>query len=146
MSTYFNYINMGYFTDNNLNINKAIRFADYPYYKRLNANGELMIYTNEEALSNAFSIWLTSAQFENLRSLTGGVLYKHIGKVMNQDRANQIKNDIILGAESEFKPKLTFVTLDVVPDYDKNLWKVSISAFNVEYNIGFSSAIVLNNY
>lgn len=137
---------MGYFTDNDLNINKAIRFSDYPYYKRLNINGELMTYTNEEALSNAFSIWLTSAQYENLRSLAGGVLYKHIGKIMNQDRANQIKDDIIISAEAEFRPILTFRTLNVIPNYDKAIWKIYIEAFNEQYNIGFSSAVVVNNY
>lgn len=136
---------MGYFTDNDLNLNKEKRFFDYPYYKITNANGELKNYYNEQALANAFTIWLTSATNENLRKGGGGILYRHLGKAMTEERGRSIRSDIVSGAEKEFTPQLTFVTLDVIADLPKKKWRIFVEAFNAEFNIGFSSAIVIDS-
>jgi hypothetical protein len=137
---------MGYFTDNDLNLNKDLRFFDYPFYKRLDPNGNLYNYYNEEALTTAFTIWLTSAKRENLRTAGGGVLYRHLGKDMTEEKTEQIRDDIKSAAELEFKPELTFKTVNVIADLENKKWRIYIEAFNAEYNIGFSSAMAINNY
>jgi len=137
---------MGYFNENEqLNINKQNLYYDLPNYKYTNANGELRPLYNEDALANAIKIWITSARGENIRRIDGGYLYAQLGKPMNSNTAEAIKNSLLLGFENDFTPNLTITTLEVVPDYVNKIWKIYIAGFTPIFNVGVNTAVAVKN-
>jgi hypothetical protein len=128
-----------------LNTSKTISYFDSPIYKRIDANGQVKILYNNEALSNAFTMWLLSSKGDNLKSIAGGYLVQHIGKPMSLDRANAIKTSILIGLDTDFRPEITVVSLDVTPDYKNNRWVITLIGYNSDLNIGITSINRINN-
>lgn len=125
--------------------NTELMYYDFPFYKKTNSNGSIIELTNSDALSQAIKIWLASKKNEKIRSLGGGVLYQHLGKMMDDDRADNIKNSIINGLKNDFKPTMTPVQVEVVPDYDRERWKITIVAYNADLQVGVNTTTVISN-
>ena len=125
--------------------NTELMYYDFPFYKKTNSNGSIVELTNSDALSQAIKIWLASKKNEKIRSLGGGVLYQHLGKMMDDDRADNIKNSIINGLKNDFKPTMTPVQVEVVPDYDRERWKITIVAYNADLQVGVNTTTVISN-
>ena len=83
------------------NENNNILYADYPFYKKTNSNGELAQLTNSDALAQAVKIWLVSKRNEKIRSRSGGIIYPYLGKMMDEDKAYDIKSNIIRGLKED---------------------------------------------
>ena len=127
-------------TDNN-----HVVFYDYPFYKKINKNGSIVELVNSDALAQAVKIWLVSKKNEKIRSRGGGVMYSHLGKMMDENRATEIRNHIIQGLTEEFNPPLTPVQVDVIPNYDKERWEISIIAYSADLAVGVNTKVVVAN-
>lgn len=127
------------------NDNKEYLYYDFPFYKKTNSNGSMVEYTNSDALAQAVKIWLVSKRNEKIRSLGGGILYPHLGKVMDDDRASLIRDSIINGLKKDFTPPLTVVSVDVIPNYEKEMWEIGIVAFNADLQIGVNTKTYVTN-
>lgn len=125
--------------------NNNILYYDFPFYKKIYKNGALIELTNSDALSQAVKIWLVSKRNERIRSLSGGVLYPHLGKVMDDERASLIKNNIVQGLKEDFTPPLTVVEVTVIPDYEKERWEIGIVAYNADLAIGINTKAIVTN-
>ena len=125
--------------------NNHIVYYDFPFYKKINKNGSLAVMTNSDALAQAVKIWLVSKRNEKIRSHSGGIMYSYIGKMMDENRASDIKNRIIQGLSEDFNPPLTPVQVDVVPNYEKERWEIGIVAYNADLAVGVNTKVVVTN-
>ena len=127
------------------NDNNHVLYYDFPFYKKINKNGSVVELYNSDALSQAVKIWLASKKNEKVRSLGGGIIYQHLGKIMDESRANDIRNRIIQGLKEEFTPPLVPVQVEVIPNYDKERWEIGIVAYNADLAIGVNTKVVITN-
>ena len=127
------------------NNNENILYFDYPFYKKLNENGSIIELTNSDALAQAVKIWLVSKRNEKIRSRSGGIIYPHLGKMMDEDRAYDIKSNIIRGLKEDFNPPLTPVEVSVIPNYEKERWEIGIVAYNADLAIGVNTKVTITN-
>lgn len=127
------------------NENNNILYADYPFYKKTNMNGELAQLTNSDALAQAVKIWLVSKRNEKIRSRSGGIIYPYLGKMMDEDKAYDIKSNIIRGLKEDFNPPLTPVEVNVIPNYDKQRWEIGIVAYNADLAVGVNTKVTVTN-
>ena len=130
------------FVNNN---NNNVIFYDYPFYKKVNKNGSIADMTNSDALAQAVKIWLVSKRNEKIRSVGGGIMYQYLGKMMDENRATDIRNRIIQGLSEEFEPPLTPVQVDVIPNYEKERWEIGIIAYNANLSVGVNTKVVIMN-
>lgn len=130
------------FANNN---NNNVIFYDYPFYKKVNKNGSIADMTNSDALAQAVKIWLVSKRNEKIRSVGGGIMYQYLGKIMDENRATDIRNRIIQGLSEEFEPPLTPVQVDVIPNYEKERWEIGIVAYNADLAVGVNTKVVIIN-
>ena len=130
------------FANNN---NNNVIFYDYPSYKKVNKNGSIADMTNSDALAQAVKIWLVSKRNEKIRSVGGGIMYQYLGKMMDENRATDIRNLIIQGLSEEFEPPLTPVQVDVIPNYEKERWEIGIIAYNANLSVGVNTKVVIMN-
>ena len=125
--------------------NNHIVYYDFPFYKKINKNGSLAVMTNSDALAPEVKIWLVSKRNEKIPSHSGGIMYPYIGKMMDENRASDIKNRIIEGLSEDFNPPLTPVQIDVVPNYEKERWEIGIVAYNADLAVGVNTKVVVTN-
>ena len=125
--------------------NNHILYYDLPFYKKVNKNGSIADMTNSDALAQAVKIWLVSKRNEKIRSHSGGIMYPYIGKMMDENRASDIKNRIIQGLNEDFNPPLTPVQIDVVPNYEKERWEIGIVAYNADLAVGVNTKVIITN-
>jgi len=127
------------------NNDENILYFDYPFYKKLNLNGSICELTNSDALSQAVKIWLVSKRNERIRSRSGGIIYPYLGKIMDEDKAYDIKTAIIDGLKKDFNPPLTPVEVTVIPNYDKERWEIGIVAYNADLAVGVNTKVMITN-
>ena len=125
--------------------NNHIVYYDFPFYKKINKNGSIADMTNSDALAQAVKIWLVSKRNEKIRSRSGGIIYPYLGKMMDENRASDIKNRIAQGLKEDFNPPLTPVQIDVVPNYEKERWEIGIVAYNADLAVGVNTKVVITN-
>lgn len=125
--------------------NNNVVYYDYNYYKKTNLNGSLVDLENSDALSQAVKMWLASKKNERIRSLGGGIMYRHLGKMMDEERASQIKFDIMQGLQKDFNPPMTPVMVDVQGDYENQKWIISIVAYNSDLQVGVNTKVSFTN-
>ena len=125
--------------------NNESQYFDFPFYKKVTNNGALLDLYNSDALSQAVKIWLASKKNEKVRSRGGGIIAQHIGKMMDDERADMIKQAIIRGLKTEFTPSLIPVKVDVIGDYDNERWIVEIVAYNADLQVGVNTKVTISN-
>lgn len=127
------------------NENKDIVYIDYPFYKKVDRNGSMIELTNSDALAQAVKIWLASKRNEKIRSQSGGLIYPYLGKLMDDNQKDLIRQNIIRGLSEDFKPSLTTIQVDVVPDYEKQRWEIGIVAYNDDLAVGVNTKVTITN-
>jgi hypothetical protein len=127
------------------NENKNILYYDYPFYKKTDKFGGMIDLENSDALAQAVKIWLVCKPNEKIRTLGGGILSKYIGKMMDDEQASRLRNDIIQGLQYEFVPKLTPILVEVNPNYEKERWEVNLVAVSEKLGVGINTNLVVSN-
>lgn len=121
------------------------KFMDFPLYKDVTQNGQLKINNQSDALTESIILWATSGKNEKIRSLSGGILTKYIGKILDVNVINDIKTDLMVGLNREFEPPLEVISCEIIPNYDNNTYVVELIAINSEFNIGVNSRFTVDN-
>ena len=88
---------------------------------------------------------MVSKKNEKIRSRSGGIIYPHLGKRMDNDRASMIKNSIIQGLQEDFNPPLVPVEVSVIANYDKQRWEIGIVAYNADLAVGVNTNVTITN-
>ena len=125
--------------------NTESQYFDFPFYKKTTNNGALIDLYDSDALAQAVKIWLASKKNEKIRSRGGGILSQHIGKIMDDDRADAIKQSIIRGLKVDFIPSLVPVKVDVIGDYENERWIIEIVAYNADLQVGVNTKVTISN-
>lgn len=120
-------------------------YLDYPIIKETKDNGELKTYKNSDALAQAIKIWLSSSNGEKIRTRSGGVLVPFIGKLLNNENANSIKNAILFGLQNDFNPIIEVISIDVTPNVEKRRWEIEIIGYNPTLAIGVNTRVIISN-
>lgn len=100
---------------------------------------------NNDALDNAFRIWISSSKNEYLRRSGGNWLLRHIGKPMNSARTQEIKRSIQTGIATNFEPRLNILDLQVVADYSKRRYIITLVAYSESLRVGINQTYLVNN-
>jgi hypothetical protein len=89
---------------------------------------------NEDALANAFRIWLLSRPGDNLRNMRG-FNHRFIGKPLSVETASVISYELRQRTEDDFSPALTVISVDVIPNYEKRQFDISLLAISSEVQL-----------
>lgn len=127
------------------NKDKEKTYFDFPLSKQKDVGGDLKILYNHEAISQAFKIWISSGQGENVRSTSGGYLKPFLGKGVTVENAERIKNRLIEGLQNDFSPAITVKDIQVIPNPDKGSWLIIISGYNSVLNVGLNTYEILRD-
>lgn len=120
-------------------------YLDYPIIKETKGNGELKTYRNSDALAQAIKIWLSSSNGEKIRTRSGGILIPYIGKLLNMENANDMKNAIVFGLQNDFNPPIEVVNISVIPNVEKRRWEIEIIGYNPTLAIGVNTRVIVSN-
>lgn len=115
----------------NLNPDKTFTkfFFDIDYRGETNSNGDIKTYIDEEALNQAFKLWIAESKGERLRTNSGGYLLRHLQKPMNEERARTIERAIKVGLSQDFSPYISVIELTVTPLYKEKKWDIQLIAY-----------------
>ena len=106
-------------------------YSDYSIYAETDSRGVLKLLVGKEAVENALRLWLVSFPGEVIRSpQKGGYITRWLFKPMNEDTQQMIREAIMEGLYEDFSPALKLKSLEVTPIYDKEQWRISITAYS----------------
>lgn len=120
-------------------------FFDIPFNGNKLPDGTVKKLSDGQALENAFKLWLSYATGEKLRDKRGGWLVNNLNKQMTEDRGLSIKQSILDGLKTSFRPELRVVRISVVPDYQRRKWNITVVAYAPSLQIGFNTNLTINN-
>jgi hypothetical protein len=120
-------------------------FIDIPISGTVANTGKPGLLYNNDALSNAFQIWVGSTGTDSVRSKKGGYIIKHLGKPLTNERANDIQGSIKLGIKEDFKPELKIIKLEVEALKTIRMWRIKLIAYSPILQIGINNEFYLRN-
>lgn len=104
-------------------------------------NGAVKEVWGKDALTNSLRMWIASFKNEILRTPgVGGDIIGTLTKPMNTATQELLKISLIRGLERYFQAYLQNTDVQVTPDYEKRMWKISIKFYSpslkdfVEFN------------
>lgn len=124
--------------------NKDLLYKDFPLSKKTTIGGELKMYENSDALSQAIRIWINSEYGEKIRTRSAGILTPFIGKPIDEYHKQELRVALIKGLKEDFVPSINIVSLDVQGDTVKQQWIISIVGYNADLAIGVNTRVVVS--
>lgn len=120
-------------------------YTDIPITGTTGDTGKATLLYNNDALNNAFLIWISSMPNSFVRSSRGGVLAKHLGKPMNNNKKKDIERDLSIGIKEDFSPSLEIIKLVVKPLYNQRTWQITLQAYSPFLQIGLNNEYYIKN-
>lgn len=121
-------------------------FYDTSLVGTRNDNGAIEELYGKDAFENSIIIWLTSFKGDVLRKPSrGGYLIPHLTKPMSDDRILDIKDAIQIGFVEDYEPDVILQSIEVVPDYERRKWNITIKAYAVVIKEQLTVEIGLKN-
>jgi hypothetical protein len=103
---------------------------DYDLFGGTDASGQVKQLWGTDALKNSILLWMSSMHADFVRDpMKGGTLVAFVTKPMTETNYQSMVRAISSALDEEFKPKLTNVTVNVSPNYEKRFWTITITAF-----------------
>jgi len=106
--------------------------TDVDLFGNLDPQGNLKMYYNSDALTNAFKVWLVGSKGASLRENNGGYLTPYLHKFINESNARAIQRGLLGGIKNDFEVDLTVTTLNVIGDPKNSKWHITLVAFSPE--------------
>ena len=96
----------------------------------INAQCNIPVLTDQDALINAINLWISSFRGERLyRPNDGGIVTENLLKPMSDDRAKDIHDALIDGLAHQFTPHVVVSECTVIPDYLRDTYWITIVGF-----------------
>jgi hypothetical protein len=109
-------------------MNRRSTIVDFPATGLMvDSLGNIPVLTDQDALVNCINLWICSFRGERLyRPREGGIIADALLKPISEDRASQMRDDLIDGLAYQFTPHVVVEMCNVVPDYDKGCYNIEI--------------------
>jgi hypothetical protein len=108
--------------------------------------GSIPVLTDQDALVNCINLWICSFRGERLyRPREGGIIADALLKPISDDRADQMRDDLIDGLAYQFMPHVVTESCTVTPDYDRGCYNIEIRGYcpalkvSVYHNVSINS-------
>ena len=110
------------------------QFADWDLFGGFLPNGAIQVYYDHEAIKNSITLFLLSYPYSLIRRPSvAGTIVSLLSKPLSEDKAEDIETGIYEVLSLNFRPSLKINAVKVTPDYDKDLWDISIDAYSVDF-------------
>ena len=105
--------------------------VDFPGTGQMvNAQGNIPVLTDQDALINAINLWIGSFRGERLyRPHDGGIITEDLLKPMSDERANSIRENLIDGLAHQFTPHVVVSECTVLADYIRDTYWITVRGF-----------------
>jgi hypothetical protein len=108
--------------------------------------GNIPVLGSQESLINAINLWICSFRGERLyRPEEGGIIADALLKPISDDRAKQMKNDLIDGLAYQFMPHVVVNTCNVVPDYERRCYSIEIRGYCPALKVSLYHNVSINS-
>jgi hypothetical protein len=108
--------------------------------------GNIPVLNSQESLVNAINLWICSFRGERLyRPREGGIIMDALLKPISEDRANQMRGDLIDGLAYRFTPHVVVDMCNVAPDYERGSYNIEIRGYcpalkaSLHHNVSINS-------
>ena len=109
---------------------------DIDLFGRTDKKGNPIVHYDADAVANALSLWLTSKKGDFIREPDlGGVLDRVLFKQMTESKRELLIFHIRNALTMYFDPPINLLALDVEPDYENRLWKITVEFENPFNNV-----------
>jgi hypothetical protein len=114
-----------------MSIDRRPAIVDFPATGlMIDSLGNIPVLTDQDALVNCVNLWICSFRGERLyRPREGGIIADALLKPISDDRANQMRDDLIDGLAYQFVPHVVVETCTVTPDYDRGCYTIEIRGY-----------------
>lgn len=124
---------------------RKITATDFSVFGTVDENGVLKELSTQEAIENAFRMWVVSKKGEVIRSPNrGGFLFPWLIKPMSEVNVGRFKISILNGLEQDFYPFLKVESLTIEPDYEARQWNIHLIGYAPEYKTKVDSTVALS--
>jgi hypothetical protein len=110
---------------------RQVSIVDFPATgAMLDSLGNIPVLTDQEALINCINLWVCAFQGERLyRPNEGGIIADALMKPISDERAHQMRDDLIDGLAYKFTPHVVVNSCTVTPDYSRGCYHIEIRGY-----------------
>ena len=125
---------------------RRVTATDFSIFGSVDANGTLQALDTQQAIENAFRMWMVSSQGEIIRNpRRGGFLIPWVTKPLTVENAQKIRVAILNGLEQDFVPYIQVTSLTVSPNYESRRWDIDLKGYCPDYKIEVSTTTSLKS-
>lgn len=112
----------------------------------VDSQGNIPVLTDQDALINCINLWICSFRGERLyRPRDGGIIADALLKPISEDRAGQMRDDLIDGLAYQFTPHVVVDMCNVAPDYIKGCYNIEIRGYCPSLKVSLYHNISINS-
>ncbi len=113
---------------------------------RLDESGNLINYSNKEALENSIVCWVTSFKNDIIRNPgRGGYITQLLYKPMTDYSRQNLLDAIVDGFNQDYTPTIVLQSVQVIPNYELKTWEINIEFYSqLIKDFGKASTIIKN--
>ncbi len=125
-----------------IDLTKAI--WDYDYECQLDENSDLIVYQNEDAVENAFLLWLQTEKGEIINNPNaGGSVYSYVFKQLTDTAKLKILFSFRSEVDNFFFPAIEIRKLDLIANKDKRCWDLEVRYYIKQFKAEKTTRIPL---
>ena len=119
-----------------MKINENVLVYDVDILGQIEPNGAIKELWEEDALSNAIKIWITSHKGDFIREPNrGGYVIQWFTRPMNTVNRQDIEMAIRNGFDQDFRPYMNIISLHIIPNNEKRYWELYMEVFSNDLNL-----------
>jgi hypothetical protein len=128
-------------------MNRQAIIVDFPATGlMIDSLGDIPVLTDQDALINCINLWICSFRGERLyRPGEGGIIADALLKPISDDRANQMRDDLIDGLAYQFMPHVVVDMCNVVPDYERGCYNIEIRGYCPALKVSLYHNVSINS-
>jgi phage baseplate assembly protein W len=121
--------------------------VDFPATEiMIDSLGNIPVLTDQDALINCINLWICSFRGERLyRPNEGGIIADALLKPISDDRANQMRDELIDGLAYRFNPHVAVQTCTVTPDYERGCYNIEIRGYCPALKVSLYHNVSINS-
>lgn len=130
-----------------MSMNRQTAIVDFPATgSMIDALGNIPVLTDQDALVNCINLWICSFRGERLyRPREGGIIADALLKPVSDERADQMRADLIDGLAYQFTPHVVADSCTVTPDYERGCYNIEIRGYCPALKVSLYHNVSINS-